>query len=109
MYRACVETAILVLIAAVLGGGVAGAFAVILGWEIRTLRLKHRVDALELGAELVKNQLVASIKRAAGKEGVDQRARNKEIEELARKLPAENKVQELPKAWWETNESVTRG
>jgi hypothetical protein len=99
------ETAILVLIAAVLGGGVVGGLAVVLGWEIRTLRLKHRVDALELGAELLKQQLVAAIKRAAGKEGLDQRARNKEIEELARSLPARKNVQpesNFDRPWWET-------
>jgi hypothetical protein len=100
-----VDTAILVLIASVLGGGVAGALAVVLGWELRTLRLKHRVDALELAAELLKGQLLAAIKRAAGKEGLDQRARNKEIEELARSLPAKKNVQPesiYERPWWET-------
>jgi alpha-beta hydrolase superfamily lysophospholipase len=108
-YRASMDTAILVLIASVLGGGVAGALAVTLGWEIRTLRLKHRVDALDIACELLKQQLVGAIKRAAGKEGLDQRARNREIEELARKLPAEKIVPQPPPAWWETAEKVNDG
>ena len=103
------ETAILVLISAVLGGALVGGVAVVWGWEIRTLRLKQRVDGLELSYELVKGQLVAEIKRRAGGEGTAQRARNKEIEDLARTLPTQKIVQELPSAWWETNEKVKSG
>jgi hypothetical protein len=103
------DTAILMLITLVLSAAIAGALAITLGWEFRTLRLKHRVDALEIASELLKNQLVASIKRQAGKEGLDQRARNKEIEELARNLPAKINVQEPPPAWWEVNEKVNHG
>lgn len=95
------ETAILVLIATVLGGGILGALVIAVGWELRTLRLKRRVDAIEEAVEALNGRHLAAVKRAAGKEGLEQRARNKEIEELARTLPAQNKVQESAKPWWE--------
>jgi hypothetical protein len=109
MYRASMDTAILVLIAACFGGGTVGGLVIALGWEKRTYATRTRVDAVEVSLELLKSQLLAEIKRRAGKEGLDQRARNKEIEELARNLPAEKKVQELPPAWWEMNEKVNHG
>jgi hypothetical protein len=101
-----VDTAILVLIALVLGGGTAGG--VLGAWASvrRTLALKTRVDALELDLELFKRQLVAEVKRRAGQEGLDQRKRNKEIEEMVRNLPTEKKVQPVNNfepAWWETD------
>jgi len=99
-----VDTAILMLIALVLGAGAAGGLLSAWGCARRTLALKTRVDALELDLELFKRQLVAEIKRRAGQEGLDQRKRNKEIEELARSLPAQKNVQQAPvfeQAWWE--------
>jgi hypothetical protein len=104
-----VDTAILMLIAAVVGGGVLGALVVVLGWEKRTYATRTRVDAIEMSLELLKQQLLGEIKRRAGREGLDQKARNREIEELARNLPAQNKVQEPTKPWWEMNEGVARG
>ena len=103
------DTAILVLISTVLGGGVLGALAIVLGWEIRTLRLKTRVDALEVSTELVRGQLLAEIKRRAGAAGLDQMSRNKEIKELARNLPTEKIVPEFPPAWWESDQKVRNG
>jgi hypothetical protein len=87
------------LIALVLGASVTGAVVAVLGWELRTLRLKHRVDALESSYELLRNQVLGEIKRRAGRDGLDQKARNKEIEDLARTLPTEKKVEQP--VWWE--------
>ena len=104
------ETAILVLIASLLGGGVTGGLLAAWGQARRTLALKTRVDAMEIAHELFKGQLVAEIKRRAGAEGLSQRARNKEIEELARSLPAQKSSPQptFEPAWWET-EGVKRG
>lgn len=101
------DTAILVLIAVVLGGGVAGGTLSAWGVVRRTLGLKTRVDALELDLELFKRQLVAEVKRRSGAEGLAQTKRNKEIEELARTLPTQKNVQvtnNLEQAWWEKAE-----
>jgi hypothetical protein len=89
-----------------LGMGLAGSW---LGWRLCTLRLKSRMDALEEAHEALSGRHLAAVKRAAGKEGLDQRARNKEIEELARKLPTEIKVAEVDKPWWETVEKGRDG
>jgi len=98
------DTAILVLIAAVLGGGVCGGTLSAWGLAKRTLGLKTRVDAMEIDLEVFKQRLVAEVKRRSGQEGLDQRKRNKEIEDLVRNLPAQKNVQpannfETP--WWE--------
>lgn len=98
------DTAILVLIALVLGGGVAGGALSAWGGIRRTLALKTRVDALELDLEVFKRQLVAEVKRRSGAEGLAQTKRNKEIEELARNLPSQKNVQTQPQfeqPWWE--------
>jgi hypothetical protein len=93
-----------VLIAACFGGGTVGGLVIALGWEKRTYATRTRVDAIEVSLELLKSQLLAEIKRRAGKEGLDQRSRNKEIEELARSLPAQKKtpVNDFAPAWWES-------
>jgi hypothetical protein len=98
------DTAILVLIAACFGGGTVGGLVIALGWEKRTYATRTRVDAVEVSLELLKSQLLAEIKRRAGKEGLDQRARNKEIEDLARNLPAQKNTPapNFAPAWWET-------
>jgi hypothetical protein len=98
------DTAILMLIALVLGAGTAGGLLGAWASVRRTLALKTRVDALEIDLELFKRQLVAEVKRRAGQEGLDQRKRNKEIDELVRNLPTEKKVQpehNFAPAWWE--------
>jgi hypothetical protein len=105
------DTAIIMLIAAALGAGVAGGLLAAWGCERRTLGLKNRVDALEILCELLKGQLVAEIKRRAGSEGLDQRRRNKEIEDLARNLPAKINMPVQPvfeQPWWE-KEQVKNG
>jgi hypothetical protein len=99
------DTAILMLIALVLGAGTCGGLLGAWGQVRRTLGLKTRVDALELDLETFKQRLVAEVKRRSGQEGLDQRKRNKEIEELARNLPTEKNVQPVNNfapAWWET-------
>ena len=99
------DTAILMMIALVLGGGTCGGLLGAWGAVRRTLALKTRLDALELDLELFKRQLVAEIKRRSGQEGLDQRKRNKEIEDLVRNLPTEKNVQPVNNfapAWWET-------
>jgi len=99
------DTAILVLIAAVLGGGVCGGALSAWGIAKRTLGLKTRVDAMEIDLEVFKQRLVAEVKRRSGQEGLDQRKRNKEIEELVRNLPANKNVQpagNFELAWWES-------
>jgi hypothetical protein len=103
------DYAILVLIAVVLGGGVAGALVVVLGWEKRTYGLRTRMDAVEADTALLNGRVLAEIKRRSGEAGLAQRSRNKEIEDLARSLPTEKKVQELSPAWWEMNESAKHG
>lgn len=95
------DTAIIMLIAAGLGAGVAGGLLTAWGCEARTRGLKNRVDALEILTELLKGQLVAEIKRRAGAEGLDQRKRNKEIEDLARNLPTKINMPTYEQAWWE--------
>jgi len=102
------DFAILVLITAVLGGGVCGGALSAWGQARRTLGLKTRVDALELDLELFKRQLVAEIKRRSGQEGLDQRKRNKEIEDLARSVHEKKNVQpanNFEQPWWERVES----
>lgn len=99
------DTAILMLIALVLGAGAAGGLLSAWGAVRRTLGLKTRLDALELDLEVFKRQLVAEVKRRSGAEGLAQTRRNKEIEELARILPAKINEQSAPNfapAWWET-------
>lgn len=98
------EAAILVTIAIVLGAGTCGGLLGAWGAVRRTLALKTRLDALELDLELFKRQLVAEIKRRSGQEGLDQRKRNKEIEDLVRNLPAQKNVQSpnnFDQPWWE--------
>jgi len=97
---------LILCIFASLGMGLAGSW---LGWSLCTLRLKSRMDALEEAHEALSARHLAAVKRQAGREGLEQRARNKEIEELARDLPAEKKVQEPPAAWWELHEKVKDG
>lgn len=99
------DTAILLLIALVLGAGTCGGLLSAWGAARRTLALKTRVDALELDLEVFKRQLVGEIKRRSGAEGLDQRKRNKEIEDLVRNLHTEKNVQPMNNfapAWWET-------
>jgi hypothetical protein len=99
------DAAILMLIASVLGGGVCGGLISALGVHRRTLALKTRMDAVEIHAELLKNQLLALIKRSAGEVGRGQRERNKEIEELAQSLLAKKNVQpanNYAPQWWES-------
>jgi len=97
------DTAILMLIALVLGAGTCGGVLGAWGLMKRTLGLKVRVDALELDLETFKQRLVAEVKRRSGQEGLDQRKRNKEIEELARSLPAQKSSPQatFEPAWWE--------
>ena len=105
------DNAILVLIALVLGGGTAGGLLGAWGGIRRTLALKTRVDALELDLELFKRQLVAEIKRRSGQEGLDQRKRNKEIEDLVRNVHVEKNVEPVSNfapAWWETEAKNAR-
>ncbi len=104
MYRASMDTAIIMLIAAGLGAGVAGGLLSALGCETRTRGLKNRVDALEILTELLKGQLIAEIKRRAGAEGLDQRKRNKEIEAEVQNLHTKIKSPPYPtyeQPWWE--------
>jgi hypothetical protein len=103
------DTAILVLIAAVIGGGVTGAVATTWGLHLNLLRLKNRVDASEISLETLKNQLVAEIKRRAGEKGRDQRMIDKELETLARSLPAKNIPPTFERQWWEVEQSNHAG
>ena len=99
------DTAILVLIAIVLGAGTTGGLLGAWGAVRRTLALKTRLDALEMDLELFKRQLVGEIKRRSGQEGLDQRKRNKDIDELVRNVHVEKNVQPVNNfapAWWET-------
>ena len=99
------DTAILMLIALVLGSGAAGGLLSAWGAVRRTLGLKTRLDALELDLEVFKRQLVAEIKRRSGAEGLAQTRRNKEIDDLARNMHTKINEQPAPNfgpAWWET-------
>ena len=96
------DVAFPVLIAAILSGAIVGAVATVLGWEKRTYGLRTRLDAAEADLALLNGRVLAEIKRRSGKEGLEQRARNKEIDELARNLPPEKNEQIVPKAWWES-------
>ena len=102
MYRACMEGVSFLLFGLILGAGVVGGLAVALGWEKRTYGLRTRLDAAEADLALLNGRVLAEIKRRSGKEGLEQRARNKEIDELARNLPPEKNEQIVPKAWWES-------
>jgi hypothetical protein len=103
------NTAILVLIAAVIGGGMCGALAITWGMHLKLLALKNRVDASEISLETLKNQLVAEIKRRAGEKGRDQRIIDREVEALARSLPAKNIPPTFERQWWEVEQSNNAG
>lgn len=90
------------LFAMVLGASVVGGLAVALGWEKRTYGLRTRMDAAEADLALLNGRVLAEIKRRSGKEGLEQRSRNREIEDMARTLPAEKNEQIVQKGWWES-------
>lgn len=104
-YYTCMEGVSFLLLCSGIGAGALAALAISLGWEKRTYALRTRLDAAEADLALLNGRVLAEIKRRSGKEGLDQRSRNREIEALARDLPTEKNEQIVQRPWWEVVKS----
>jgi hypothetical protein len=97
MYCACMETATVILIAAILGGGVCGGLLNAWGVALRCYRTECAVADLQAA-------ILREVKKRAGAEGLDKRAEARQNLKMAQELQvpvgASQNEQTPFNKWW---------